>query len=30
VMDRVDINTLQQSAPAAADAPDSKVKEIPK
>jgi len=30
VMDRVDINTLQQGAPAAADAPDSKVKEIPK
>ena len=30
VMDRVDINTLQQSVPAAEDAPDSKVKEIPK
>lgn len=30
VMDRVDANTLQKGAPAAVDAPDSKVKEIPK
>lgn len=30
VMDRVDVNALQKSAPAAVDAPDSKVKEIPR
>ncbi len=30
VMDRVDVNTLQKGVPAAVDAPDSKVKEIPK
>jgi preprotein translocase subunit SecG len=30
VMDRVDVNTLQKSAPTTVDAPDSKVKEIPR
>ena len=30
VMDRVDVNTLQVDAPAAAGAPDSKAKEIPR
>lgn len=30
VMDRVDVNTLPQNQPATVDAPDSKVKEIPK
>ncbi|GAB1233705.1 preprotein translocase subunit SecG [Ferrigenium sp. UT5] len=30
VMDRVDVNTLQKNVPAAVDAPDSKVNQIPK
>lgn len=30
VMDRVDVNTLQKSAPATTDDPNSKVREIPR